>query len=66
MLSYVPEPRDLTFLDGGWAAEWRQYTGSFVASPGAAPIQARGTVLIVYRTMPDGSWKCFRGAGIAG
>ena len=65
VLSYVPEPRDLTFLDDGWAVEWRQYTGSFVASPGGAPIQARGTVLIVYKKMPDGSWKCFRGAGIA-
>ena len=64
VLSYVAEPRDLTFLDGGWAVEWRQYTGSFVASPGDAPIQARGTVLIVYKKMPDGSWKCFRGAGI--
>ena len=66
MLSYVPEPRDLTFVDGGWPVEWRQYTASFVASAGAAPIQARGTVLIVYKKMPDGSWNCFRGAGIAG
>jgi ketosteroid isomerase-like protein len=64
VLSYVPEPKDLTFLDGGWAIEWRQYTGSFVASPGGAPIQARGRVLIVYKKMPDGSWKCFCGAGI--
>ncbi len=64
VLSYVPEPKDLTFLDGGWAVEWRQYTGSFVASPGGAPIQGRGTVLIVYKKMPDGSWKCFRGAGV--
>jgi len=65
VLSYVPEPKDLTFLDGGWAIEWRQYTGSFVASPGGAPIQARGTVLIVIKKMPDDGWKCFRGAGIA-
>jgi hypothetical protein len=49
VLSYVPEPKDLTFLDGSWAIEWRQYTGSFVASPGGAPIQARGTVLIVLK-----------------
>jgi ketosteroid isomerase-like protein len=65
VLSYVHGPNDLTFLDAGWAVEWRHYTGSVVASPGAAPIQARGTVLIVYKKMPDGSWKCFRGAGIA-
>jgi ketosteroid isomerase-like protein len=66
VLSYVPEPRDLTFLDGGWAVEWRQYAASFVASAGGAPTQARGTVLIVYKKMPDGNWYCFRGAGIAG
>jgi ketosteroid isomerase-like protein len=64
VLSYVPEPKDLTFLDGGWAIEWRQYTGSFVASPGGAPVHLRGRVLIVYKKMPDGSWKGFRGAGI--
>jgi hypothetical protein len=34
VLSYVPETRDLTFLDGGWAVEWRTYTGSYVDSPG--------------------------------
>ena len=66
VLSYVPVPRDLTFLDGGWAVEWRQFSGSFAASADGAPIQARGTVLIVYKKMPDGSWTCFRGAGIAG
>src|SRR5688500_8542774 len=26
VLSYVPEIRDFTFLDGGWATEWRTYT----------------------------------------
>jgi ketosteroid isomerase-like protein len=64
VLSYAHGPNDLTFLDGGWAVEWRHYTGSFVASPGGAPIHARGTVLIVYKKMPDGSWKCFRGMGL--
>ena len=24
----------------------------------------RGTVLVVYKKLPDGSWKCFRGMGI--
>ena len=37
VLSYVPEPQDLTFFANGWAVEWRQYAGSFVASAGAAP-----------------------------
>jgi ketosteroid isomerase-like protein len=64
VLSYVPEYKDLTFLDGGWAVEWRQFTGSFIVSPGGAPTQVRGTVLLVNKKMPDGSWKAFRGAGI--
>ncbi|HET9529650.1 MAG TPA: DUF4440 domain-containing protein [Blastocatellia bacterium] len=64
VLSYVPERKDLTFLDGGWAVEWRQYTGSFITSPGGAPVHLRGRVLIVYKKMPDGSWKGFRLAGI--
>ena len=64
VLSYVPEPKDLTFLDGGWAVEWRLWTGSVVTSPGGAPVQFRGTVLGVHKKLPDGTWKCFRGAGI--
>src|SRR5688500_2584485 len=34
VLSYVPETKDFTFLDGGWAIEWRTYTASYVDSPG--------------------------------
>jgi ketosteroid isomerase-like protein len=66
VLSYVPVPRDLTFLDGGFAVEWRQSSSSFVTSAGGTPIQGRGTGLIVYKKMPDGSWTCFRAAGIGG
>ena len=65
MLSYVPETKDLTFLDGGWAVEWRPCTGSFVTSPGGAPVHVRGTVLVVYKKLPDGSWKGFRGMGLS-
>jgi len=64
VLSYVPEYKELIFLDGGWAVEWRPFTGSFITSPGGAPVHARGMVLIVYKKLPDGNWKCFRGAGI--
>ena len=64
VLSYVHEPKDLTFLDRGWAVEWRQFTASFIASTGAAPTQVRGTVLLIMKKLPDGSWKCFRGMGI--
>ena len=62
VLSYVPEIKDLTILDG-WAVEWRHFTGSFVESPGGEPTQVRGTVLMVLKKLPDGSWKCFRGMG---
>ena len=51
MLTFVPETRDLTILDG-WAVEWRYFTASFVASPGGEPKQIRGT----------GSW-CSRSSG---
>jgi ketosteroid isomerase-like protein len=63
VLTYVPEPKDLTILDGGWAVEWRNFTGSYVESPGGEPKQLRGTVLIVLKKLPDGSWKAFRGMG---
>jgi ketosteroid isomerase-like protein len=64
VLSYIPEYKELILLDGGWAVEWRPFTGSFITSPGGAPVHARGMVLIVYKKLPDGSWNCFRGAGI--
>ena len=64
VLSYVPETKDFTFLDDGWAVEWRTFTGSYVASPGGEAKQARGTALVVWKKLPDGSWKCFRAMGI--
>jgi uncharacterized protein (TIGR02246 family) len=63
VLSYVPDTKDLTFLDGGWAVEWRSFTASYVDSPGGEAKQIRGTVLAVLKKLPDGSWKCFRGMG---
>ena len=62
-LAYDPETKDVTVF-GGWAVEWRQFTGSFVASPGGKPTHVRGTVLLVLKKMPDGTWKCFRGMGL--
>jgi ketosteroid isomerase-like protein len=64
VLSYVPEYKELIFLDSGSAVEWRPYTGSFITSPGGAPVHVRGRVLLVYKKLSDGTWKCFRGAGI--
>ena len=63
VLSYVPEIKDLTFLDGGWAVEWRSFTASYLDSPGGEAKQIRGTVLVVLKKLPDGSWKCFRAMG---
>jgi ketosteroid isomerase-like protein len=63
VLSYVPETKDFTFLDGGWAVEWRTFTASYVDSAGGEAKQIRGTVLWVLKKLPDGSWKCFRAMG---
>jgi ketosteroid isomerase-like protein len=63
VLSYVPESKDFTFLDGGWAVEWRTFTASYVDSAGGEAKQIRGTVLGVYKKLSDGSWRVFRGMG---
>jgi uncharacterized protein (TIGR02246 family) len=63
VLSYVPEIKELTFLDGGWAVEWRSFTASYVDSPGGEAKQIRGTALGVLKKLPDGSWKVFRAMG---
>jgi ketosteroid isomerase-like protein len=64
VLSYVPEYKEMIFLDGGWEVEWRPYTVSFVTSPGGPPVHLHGRVLGVHKKLPDGTWKGFRGAGI--
>jgi uncharacterized protein (TIGR02246 family) len=46
VLSYAPETRDLTFLDGGSAVVWRTFTASFVQSPGGEAKPVRGSVLM--------------------
>jgi uncharacterized protein (TIGR02246 family) len=63
VLSYVPETKDLSFLDYGWAVEWRTFTGSYVESPDSEAKQIRATVLMVLKKLPDGSWKYFRRMG---
>ena len=64
VLTFVPETKDLRIWDGG-AVEWRYFTASVVASPGAEPTQVRGTLLAVLKKLPDGSWKVFRAMGIS-
>jgi ketosteroid isomerase-like protein len=63
VLSYVPETKDFTFLDGPWAVEWRTFTASVVESADGEAKPVRGTVMLVLKKLPDGSWKCFRGLG---
>ena len=63
VLTLIPETKDLTIWDGG-AVEWRSLTASFVESSGGEPTHVRGTVLGVYKKLPDGSWKVFRAMGI--
>src|SRR5438876_2897263 len=67
VLSYVPETRDLTMLDG-WAVEWGNFTGSYVESAGGEVKQIRGNRLMVLKRLPDGSWRGFRmmGVGVSG
>jgi ketosteroid isomerase-like protein len=60
MLSYVPETRDLTMLDG-WAVEWGDFTSSYVESAVGEVKQVRGNRLMVLKRLPDGSWRYFRG-----
>ena len=60
VLSYVPETRDLTMLDA-WAVEWGNFTGSYVESAGGEVKQIHGNRLMVLKSLPDGSWKYFRG-----
>ena len=63
VLSYVPETKDLTILDG-WAVGWRSFIASYVESQGGEAKQIRGTVLGVWKKLPDASWKGFRGMGM--
>src|SRR5438093_2495997 len=62
VLSYVPETRDLTMLDG-WAVEWGNFRGSYVESAGGEAKQIHGNGLMVLKRLPDGSWRGFRVMG---
>ena len=62
VLTYVPEIKDLTILDG-WAVEWGYFTASYIESPGGEAKQIRGARLSVLKKLPDGSWKAFRAMG---
>ena len=54
VLSYAPETKDFTFLDGGWAIEWRAYTASYVDAP---DVEAKHPVALC--------WRCSRSSRTA-
>ena len=64
VLSYVPEYKELTVTDDGWAFEWRYFTASYIESPGGEEKRVRGKLLAVLRKQPDGSWKAARAMGV--
>src|SRR5437870_8869512 len=53
VLSYVPEPSDLTMLDG-WGVEGGHYTGAYDESSGGGEKQHRGDRLMVLKRILDG------------
>jgi len=60
-LRYAPEFKEVTITDDGWAFEWGDFTGSFVASPGGEEQRVRGRLLRVLKRQADGRWKVARG-----
>lgn len=63
VLSYVPDYKELTVTDDGWAFEWRYFTASYVLSKGDQEKRVRGKLLAVLRKQPDGSWRVARAMG---
>ncbi len=57
VVSYVPDIRNVTITDDGWAFEWGSFTGSYVESAGGEEKRIHANVLRVLRKQPDGSWK---------
>lgn len=64
VLSYVPEYKELTVTDDGWAFEWRYFTASYVESAGGEEKRVRGKLLAVLKKQSDGSWKAARAMGV--
>jgi ketosteroid isomerase-like protein len=61
VVSYVPDIKDVTITDDGWAFEWGYFTASYVQAAGAEEKRIRGKLLRVLKKQPDGSWKGARG-----
>jgi ketosteroid isomerase-like protein len=57
VVSYVPEIKDVTITDDGWAFEWGYFTAGYVDAAGGEEKQIRGKLLRVLKKQGDGSWK---------
>jgi ketosteroid isomerase-like protein len=57
VVSYVPEIKDVTITDDGWAFEWGYFTASYVDAAGGDEKRIRGKLLRVLKKQGDGSWK---------
>src|SRR2546430_16306435 len=60
VLSYVPETKDLTMLDG-WAVEWGNFTGSYVESAGGEGEQNCGKRVVGPKRGTEGRLEKIRG-----
>ena len=63
VLSYAPETKDLTLLDGGWGIEWRSFAASYVDSPGGEVKRIRGTGWRCGRSSRTTAGRSFAGRG---
>ena len=57
VVSYVPEIKDVTITDDGWAFEWGYFAASYVEAAGGEEKRIRGKLLRVLKKQGDGSWK---------
>jgi ketosteroid isomerase-like protein len=57
VVSYVPEIKDVTITDDGWAFEWGYFAASYVEAAGGEEKRIRGKLLRVLQKQVDGSWK---------
>ena len=64
VVSYVPETKELTIIDEGWAFEWGYFTASYLESPGGEEKRVRGKRLMILKKQPDGSWKSARAMAV--
>ena len=57
VVSYVPEIKDVTITDDGWAFEWGYFTASYVETGGGEEKRIRGKLLRVLKKQRDGAGR---------